>query len=341
MRQRVVCFGEILLRLSAPGRERLLQSPSLQVHVGGAEANVAVSLARFGHTATMASVLPDNALGIAARAELRKHGVATDHIAMTAGRMGSYFYTTGAGHRPSEVLYDRADSAFARAGTDTLDWPELLADARLLHLSGITPALGLASSDAALAAARSARTVGAMVSFDGNYRAKLWACWDGNPRDSLRALLGEADIAFADHRDIALVLGDVAGIDASDPRQRFDATARAAFAALPHLQRIATTVRVQDSVDHHRLGAMLASRDGQLHVLEEIALGGIVDRIGTGDAFAAGVLHGVLVGMDDAASLAFGRAAACLKHYVPGDFNLVSVDEVMAQVNGERLDVRR
>ena len=341
MLKRVVCFGEILLRLSAPGRETLLQSPFLQVHVGGAEANVAVSLANFGHAVAMASTLPDNALGSAAVAELRKHGVATDPIARTPGRMGSYFYTAGAGHRPSEVLYDRADSAFARARAVSYDWATLLAGARMLHLSGITPALGQATSDAALAAARAARAAGALVSFDGNYRAKLWACWDGDPRTSLHALLSEADIAFADHRDIGLVLGGLPGINEASPRQRFELAAQAAFAAFPRLQRIATTVRIQDSVDHHRLGAMLTSRDGPLHVLDEISLGGIVDRIGTGDAFAAGVLHGILTGMDDAHSLAFGLAAGCLKHYVPGDFNLVSINDVMELVNGERLDVRR
>ena len=341
MPKRVVCFGEILLRLSAPGRETLLQSPSLQVHVGGAEANVAVSLARFGHPVAMASTLPDNALGNAALAELRKHGVATNFLALAAGRMGSYFYTAGAGHRPSEVLYDRADSAFERAGAEAYDWPALLADASMLHLSGITPALCQTTGDAALVAARAARAAGVLVSFDGNYRAKLWACWDGNPQACLHALLAEADIAFADHRDIALVLGGLSGIEEARPRQRFEVATQAAFAAFPNLQRIATTVRVQDSTDHHRLGAMLASRDGSLHVLEEIALGGIVDRIGTGDAFAAGVLHGILEGMDDADSLAFGRAAGCLKHYVPGDFNLVSIADVMALVNGDGLDVRR
>lgn len=341
MPKRVVCFGEILLRLSAPGRETLLQSPSLQVHVGGAEANVAVALARFGHSVAMVSTLPDNPLGAAAIGELRRHGIATDSIALTLGRMGNYFYTSGAGHRPSEVLYDRADSAFARAGAGDYDWPTLIADASVLHLSGITPALGSLTRAAALAAARAARAAGALVSFDGNYRAKLWACWDGDPQASLHALLAEADIAFADHRDIALVLGGLPGIEERDPRQRFEAAAQAAFAAFPNLQRIATTVRVRDSTDHHRLGAMLASRDGSLHVLEEVALGGIVDRIGTGDAFAAGVLHGILEGMDDGDSLAFGRAAGCLKHYVPGDFNLVSIADVMALVNGDDLDVRR
>lgn len=340
MTGKILCFGELLLRLAAPGREVLLQSARLEVQVGGAEANVAVSLACFGHPVAMAGVLPDNALGRAARGELRRHGVDTSALALAPGRMGLYFYTTGAGHRPSEVLYDRAGSAFAMTPPAHYDWPAILHGARLLHLSGITPALGPATAQAALDAARAARAAGAQVSFDGNFRAKLWAAWDGDPKATLHGLFAEADIAFADHRDIALVLGtDFTHVD--DPLQRFRAASDAAFAAFPHLQRIASTRRTQSSVDHHHLGAVLARRDGELAHCAQVELGGIVDRIGGGDAFAAGVLHGLLSGMDDAASLAFGQAAACLKHYVPGDFNLVGVEDVMALVQGERLDVRR
>jgi len=340
MAGRVLCFGEILLRLAAPGRGLLLQEPRLDVHVGGAEANVAVSLAAFGNAAAIAGVLPDNALGRAARDELRRHGVDTGPLRFESGRMGLYFYTSGAGHRPGEVLYDRAGSAFAAADPAGYDWPALLDGVRLLHLSGITPALGPATARAALDAARAARGKGAIVSFDGNYRAKLWAAWPGDPRGTLHGLLAEADIAFADHRDIALVLGSDPD-DGAAPRDRFAAAARAAFDAFPQLTRIATTTRAQASVDAHTLGAMLAHRDGTLHVREGIALGGIVDRIGGGDAFAAGVLHGLLTGMDDAASLAFGQAAGCLKHYLPGDASRATVEDVLALVNGERLDVRR
>ena len=345
MTGKVVCFGEILLRLAAPRREVMLQSAHLDVQVGGAEANVAVSLARFGHCAAMAGVLPDNALGHAARGELRRHGVDTTMLAFAPGRMGLYFYTSGAGHRPSEVLYDRAGSAFATTQPGQYDWPGMLHDTRLLHLSGITPALGAVTAQAALDAARAARAAGVQVSFDGNFRAKLWATWNGDPKQTLHGLFAQADIAFADHRDIALVLGtDFTHVE--DPLERFRAASEAAFAAFPNLQRITSTRRAQTSVDHHQLGAMLAARNSPhggvvLHHCAQIELGGIVDRIGGGDAFAAGVLHGLLSGMDDAASLAFGHAAGCLKHYVPGDFNLVGVEDVMALVQGERLDVRR
>ncbi len=345
MTGKVVCFGEILLRLGAPGREVLLQSARLDVQVGGAEANVAVSLACFGHAVAITGVLPDNSLGRAARGELRRHGVDTTALGSAPGRMGLYFFTTGAGHRPSEVLYDRDGSSFAMTQPEHYDWPMILHGTRLLHLSGITPALGPATARAALDAARAARAAGVQVSFDGNFRAKLWAAWDGDPKTTLHALFEQADIAFADHRDIALVLGaDFAHVD--DPLERFRTAAGAAFAAFPNLKRLASTRRTQSSVDHHQLGAMLAMRGGGsddlgMYRCEQVELGGIVDRIGGGDAFAAGVLHGLLSGMDDAASLAFGHAAACLKHYVPGDFNLVDVEDVMALVRGERLDVRR
>lgn len=335
----ILCFGEVLLRLSAPGHELLLQRPSLEVQVGGAEANVAVALSAFGHAVAMAGRLPDNPLGRAARDALRRAGVDTRALDFVPGRMGLYFYTTGAGHRPSEVLYDRAASAFAQAAPGSYDWPALLAGVRLLHLSGITPALGAATAQAALDAARAARAAGALVCFDGNFRAKLWAAWDGDPRAILRGLFEQADIAFADHRDIGLVLGR--DFDAGDAATRFATAAAAAFAAFPQLRRIACTTREQASVDHHRLGALMAGRDGGLHACAPVEIAGIVDRIGGGDAFAAGVLHGVLAGMDDAASLAFGQAAGVLKHYLPGDALTLGVAEVQALVDGGGLDVRR
>ncbi len=342
MPPRIVCFGELLLRLSAPGRELWLQSPALDVRVGGAEANVAVSLARFGHAVELVGAVSDNALGDAALGELRRHGVRVDRVQRTPGRMGLYFLAQGAGLRPSEVLYDRADSSFARTGGDAYDWPDLLQGVSCFHVSGVTPALGARTAEAAIAACRAARAAGAQVSFDGNFRAKLWAAWDGRPAEILAALLRETDIAFADHRDIGVILGDDdANPRPEEPGARFMAAAARAFAAFPRLQRIATTVRTQYTVDDHAMSALMATRDGALHATPTIAVSGIVDRIGTGDAFSAGVLHGLLVGLDDAASLHFGLAAACLKHSIPGDFNLVRADDVLAVVRNDRLDVKR
>jgi 2-dehydro-3-deoxygluconokinase len=338
---RIVCFGELLLRLGAPGHERLLQSPALQVHVGGAEANVAVSLARFGHASALVGTVADNALGQAAIAELRRYGVDVGGLRRVKGRMGLYFLSPGAGHRPSEVLYDRADSAFARAGADAYDWPALLRGAQWLHVSGVTPAVGAQAAEAAIAAVEAARAAGVRVSFDGNFREKLWAAWNGSPAGILRRILASAELAFANHRDVDMVLGPAAPDEGEEWSAKFLAGAARAFDAFPQLQRIAAAQRTQHSVDHHSVSAILVTRAGNVSRAASRELSGIVDRIGTGDAFAAGVLHGLLTGMDDADALAFGHAAACLKHAQPGDFHLANAEEVGALAQGGGLDVRR
>jgi 2-dehydro-3-deoxygluconokinase len=333
----IVCFGEVLLRLSSPENELLLQSPRLRACFGGAEANVAVSLARLGHTAAMVSFLPDNPLGRAALEELRRHGVDTRFVRTAPGRMGLYFLAPGAVLRSSEVVYDRAHSAFSQAPVDAVDWDAVLEGAGWLHVSGVTPALGPVPAAAAVRAVQRARARGVQVSFDGNYRVALWSAWAGDGPGILRSLLGQASIAFADDRDIALVLGT--RFAHSDPAGRRRAAARAAFEAFPQLQRITSTIRTQHGVEDHEMGAVLFTRSGE-HLLRPYTLSGIVDRIGAGDAFAAGVLHALASGADDEAALGFGLAAACLKHSVPGDFNLVSEADLRAFLEG-RLDVRR
>ena len=352
MSSRFVCFGELLLRLSAPGNELLLQSGSLTVHIGGAEANVAVSLAHFGHQAAMASVVPDNPLGQACIGELRRHGVRTEAIRTGPGRMGLYFLTIGAGQRPSEVLYDRADSAFAAAPPGLMDWREILSGAGWLHVSGITPALGPDAAEAALRAVRAARELGCAVSFDCNYRSKLWKRWRGDARTILHDLVAESDLLFAEGRDMAMILGrnfkeglahGSAGLaqgSAGVAQERFEAAASEALAQFPHLKGIATTVRTQNSVDHHDLAAKLMTRDG-LWTTRTYSIGRIVDRIGSGDAFAAGVLHGLETGLDPQATVDFGVAAACLKHSIPGDFNLVGLADVHNLLEDSGFTVRR
>jgi len=339
MSLRIVCFGELLLRLAAPGRERLLQSPRLEVHVGGAEANVAVALARFGHPVAMLGTVADNALGEAAAGELRRHGVDTAALRRVPGRMGLYFLAPGAIQRPAEVLYDRAGSAFALAPAGAYDWPALLAGAGWLHLSGITPALGANTAAAALAAARAARAAGIGVSFDGNYRPRLWQAWQGDAPATLRELMAEADVLFADHRDMGLVLGRQ--YPQAEPLQRIEAAAADAFAAFPHLRWMACTMRSPRNVDHHALAAVLAGREQGLALAPQQEVGPIVDRIGGGDAFAAGVLHGLLRGWEPGRTIRFGLACGCLKHSIPGDFNLVDEAEVLALVEQGGYDVRR
>jgi 2-dehydro-3-deoxygluconokinase len=270
---------------------------------------------------------------------LRRHGVDTSRVLHGEGRMGLYFLVSGAIHRPSEVLYDRGHSAFARSAAERFDWNRILAGAQRLHLSGVTPALGPESAAAALHAASSARAAGIPVSFDGNYRGKLWDAWDSDAPHILRSLMHEADLIFADHRDLEVVLGYRHSEAAA--AERFARAAAAAFDAFPHLQRFTSTQRQQHSVDHHSLSAWMALRDGTLHATPTYEVSAIVDRIGAGDAFAAGVLHGLHSGMGDPDSLHFGLGAACLKHSVPGDFNRIAVADVAAFVGRARLDVLR
>jgi 2-dehydro-3-deoxygluconokinase len=334
----VTCFGELLLRLNAPGRELLLQTPRLEVHCGGAEANVAVSLACFGHGVSMVSVVPDNPLGRASVAELRKHGVRTDAVRFTSGRMGLYFLSTGAVQRASEVLYDRAGSAFANAAPDLVDWDEVLAGSAWLHVSGITAAIGPGAAEAAMRAVKAARRAKVAVSFDCNYRAKLWEAWGGDPAEGLRGLAAEADLLFADDRVLALMLGRE--FEAATAAERFDAASSEAFRRFRHLARVATTLRVQHSPDHHELSAIMNAR-GRITSTGRRQLPGIVDRIGSGDAFAAGVLHGLLTSLDDEAALEFALVAACLKHSLPGDYNLFGVRDVESAIADRSWDVKR
>jgi 2-dehydro-3-deoxygluconokinase len=334
----VVCFGELLLRLNAPRRELLFQTPTLDVYVGGAEANVAVSLAQLGHAASMVSVVPNTPLGDHCKAELQRFGVRTDHVYTASGRLGIYFMTSGSGHRPSEIVYDRAGSAFALNAGDVVDWNQALAGASWLHLSGITPALGAHCAETALRAARKARERGMSVSFDCNYRAKLWEAWRGDASSVLRELADQADLVFADERAIALILGLT--LPELEPTDRFQHAANRAFDALPRLQRLATPVRVEHSVDHHDLSAQQMTRQG-FTTTRTYTLSTIVDRIGTGDAFAAGVLHGCLSKLDDQATLDFALAAACLKHSIPGDFNRASIAQVNELLAGRGFAVRR
>ena len=331
----IAFFGELMLRLSPPGRELLLQTPKLEVNVGGAEANVATGLACLGHSVRMVSAVADNPLGASVIGELRRRGVDTATVAVEPGRLGLYFLTPGAGLRASEVVYDRAHSVFADRAADSWDWDAALSGATRLHLSGITPALGPNTAAAAIAAAEAASARGIPVSFDGNYRAKLWEAWDSDPRGVLTRLIGHADILFGNHRDISLLLGREFSGEGSDRRRE---AAQAAFEAFPKLQIIASTARHVDDADSHRIAARIDMRTSW-HQTPEVLVAGIVDRIGAGDAFAAGVLHGLIEGGDARAAAEAGLALTCLKHSLPGDASLFTRADLAAF--GEGLDVRR
>ncbi|ESQ85878.1 hypothetical protein AEAC466_01485 [Asticcacaulis sp. AC466] len=332
MSKSFVCFGELLIRLSVTGGHVLEALAPLQPVVGGAEANVAVGLARLGHDTRMVSRVPENGLGTAAINELRRWGVGTQNITRGPQRMGLYFLTPGAIHRPSDIVYDRAGSAFAVADFSQLDWPALLQDASWLHVSGVTAALGENCVTAALNAMQQARTLGVQVSFDCNYRPKLWADWGGDAPAYITQLMAQADLIFGGYRDIELVSG-----------QRFAderAAADHAFASFPNLERLICTRREQVNVDHNRLTGLMYLRDRSLET-DTYSIERIVDRIGGGDAFAAGVMHGLLTGATDEKALDYGIACACLKHAQPGDASLATPADLEAFLSDDGFDVKR
>jgi len=299
---------------------------------------VAASLAILGHRASMISALPANAPGRACAGELRRHGVDTSSLSFADGRLGLYYLTPGAMQRAAEVVYDRAGSAFAITPPGHYDWPRLLQGARWLHLSGINLALGEPTARAALDAVHAARAAGVRISFDCNHRATLWGVRAAQAPRLLREVLAAADLVFGNERDIALALG--LEVATGDAQARFAAAAGLAFATLPHLNWLATTTRQTTDADDQQLGGLLATREGQratrLHRLT-----GIVDRIGSGDAFAAGLLHGLLREWDEQRALDFATAAACLKHSVPGDVNMLGEADMLAWLSQDGFDVRR
>ncbi len=328
----VLCFGELLLRLSSPRGEGTLQSTRLDAHFGGAEGNVAVALARLGLRSGIVSALPDNAIGDAAIESLRKAGVDTSRVARAPGRMGLYFLTPATGVSAGSVIYDRADSVFCNARD--YDWPALLEGVEWLHLSGIVPALGPEMAEVGLAAIAAARAAGVRVSFDGNFRGSLWARWCPDPGPILADYISGADLLFGSHRDLSLVLGREFG-GKNDVRQH-DA-ALAAFERFPQLSTIASTGREILTADHHRLSARIDARDDAFSA-PALEVTGIVDRIGTGDAFAAGVLARLDDGLEAAATT--GLALAALKHGIAGDHSTATPRD-LAAFEGAPADVRR
>lgn len=332
----VTCFGELLLRLTPQGSQLIVQADRLQLDVGGAEGNVAAALARLGHDVRFAGMVSDNGLGERAVAALRAAGVDTRFLARAAGRMGLYFMEDGAGPRPSAITYDRAGSAFAVADPAAIDFAGALDGARLLHTGGITPALGPGGVALARAANAAARAAGVPICFDGNYRGALWSSWNSDPGTIVRELVADAAILIGNHRDISLLLGQSFSGDGEDRRRE---AAQAAFAAFPRLQLIASTARHLVTSDHHRIAARVDSR-ASTHQTDEIDVTGIVERIGTGDAFAAGVLHAWLEGGDERAMAKSGLALAALKHTIPGDMCLVNRATLEA-FSASSSDVRR
>lgn len=335
----ILCFGELLFRLSAPAGARLMQGGALEAFPGGAEANVAVALARLGSRAAMASTLPTNDLAAAMRETLQGAGVDISLVRESAtGRMGLYFYTPGSVLRPAEVLYDRAHSAFALYPEVSKPALAALAPSHI-HVSGITPAVSAAACAATIEVLDWARAQGVTTSFDGNYRAKLWDAWGGDGPQVLREILSRVDIAFVDWRDIALILGAPPRGDTHE--DRMEAACQAAFAAFGSLRVLAATRRRIVSASHHGLAAGAMTRDGARASASELDLAGIVDRIGTGDAFVAGFLHALRAGrsLDDVVAFALMSGAA--KHGQRGDMAFATEAEIVRMMAAGPQDVQR
>ncbi len=321
----VVTFGEIMMRLTTPGQQRFTQATSLGITYGGGEANTAAALAQMGVPSAHVTVFPDQDLGRAAAAFFQKAGVDTSHMTFGNGRLGLYFMEVGAGIRPSRIVYDRYESAFAKLDPAIFDWEKILSGARWFHWTGITPAVSASAAQACADAIRAARKLGITVSADVNYRRVLWQ-YGQKASDVMPALVEGCDVAVCTKGDAA----DIFGIQSTG----FQDMARQMQQRFPNLKQIIATRRDTVSASHNRLTGR-CFEGGKYHESPTFDLNPIVDRIGGGDAFMAGFIYGSLQFNDPARALAFATAASALKHTIEGDFNLSTVEEVEQVMAGD------
>jgi len=332
----VVTFGEVMLRLKSPAFERLFQSPMLEATFGGAEANVAVSLAQFGIPTTFVSAVPANDIGDACIAELRRFGVDTSAIRREGDRLGLYFLESGANQRASKVTYDRSGSSIANAKRGDFDWSAIFDGASWFHVSGVTPAISACAADVAIDAVQAARAKGLTVSCDYNYRKNLWR-WGKRAPEVMRELVKHVQVGIANEEDCQKALGIDASVDVESGHlqlEKYRTLGQRVLDVFPNLERQVITLRESHSADHNGWSAVLVTRSQFLHS-RRYDVSDIVDRVGAGDSFAAGMIYGMLTHRDDARALEFATAASCLKHSILGDFNRVSVSEVEALMEGE------
>ncbi len=330
-----ICFGEIMLRLKSPSHERLLQSPHLEATFGGGEANVAVSLANYGCDAAFVSALPDHAIGDAAIRELRKFGVDTSHIRRTGERVGVYFLETGANQRASKVVYDRSGSSICQTNSGDFDWRRIFAGAKWLHITGITPALSASAAELSLEAVAAASDAGLAVSCDFNFRGKLWKYGKSAP-EVMNELVQFVDIGIANEEDCQKSLGVSVDVDVDSGEldlSKYELLSARMLEKFPRMSVIAITMRESLSADRNHWSACLRDRDG-FHVSRRYEISDIIDRVGGGDSFAAGLIHGLNAFDDRRQSLDFAVAASCLKHSIAGDFNRVDAAEVLHLMEG-------
>ena len=333
---RVVTFGEVMLRLKSPAFERLFQSATLEATFGGAEANVAASLAQFGVDARFVSAIPANNVGDACVAELRSFGVDTSAIKRQGERLGIYFVENGSNQRPSRVTYDRAGSSISSAKPTDFDFDKVFDGADWFHISGVTPAISASGADLSLAAARAAKAKGLTVSCDYNYRKNLWRYGKKAP-EIMCQLVALATIGIANEEDCQKALGIEVDVDVKSgalEHEKYRALAEKVLKEFPHLQKQVITLRESHSADRNGWSAVLHNGTEFL-ASKHYDIADIVDRVGGGDSFAAGLIYGLRAYKDDQKALEFATAASCLKHTIIGDINRVSVQEVEALMAGD------
>lgn len=331
---KIVTLGEIMLRLSTPGNTRFVQSDSFDIVYGGGEANVAVSCANYGHDAFFVTKLPKHEIGQSAVNALRKYGVHTDHIVRGGDRVGIYYLETGASMRPSKVIYDRAHSAISEADVTEFDFDTIMKGADWFHWSGITPAISDKAAELTLLACQAAKRHGVTVSVDLNFRKKLWT--KEKAQSIMRPLMEYVDVCIGNEEDAELCLGfkpdaDVESghTDAEGYKEIFKQM-RETFG----FKTVVTTLRESFSATHNGWKALIY--DGkEFYTSKRYDIEPIIDRVGGGDSFSGGIIHGLLTKPNQAEALEFAVAASALKHTIPGDFNLVSTEEVEALAGGD------
>lgn len=332
--KKIVGFGDFLLSLSPNGYQRFIQVNSYDAFYTGAEANVCASLARFGMDTEFVTRLPENDIADTAIANLRKYNVGTTHIARGGDRMGVIYTEKGAAQRPSKVIYDRKHTSICDADGSTFDWETILQDAAWFHFTGITAALSPTLPEACLAALKTAKKLGVTVSCDLNYRKNLWTTEQAGT--VMRQLLPYVDVLIANEEDVEKVLGIRArDSDVTGGKLNYDGYADVAARLSREfgLRYVATTLRRSISASDNEWSAMLY-HDGKTQFSKHYMIH-IVNRVGGGDSFSGGLIYGLVNGFDDQKALEFATAASCLKHSIEGDYNLVSVQEVLTLMNGD------
>jgi len=337
--KKAVTFGEIMLRLTTPGYNRFIQSSTLNASFGGGEANVTVSLANYGIPVEFVTRLPQNDIARWCVSDLRKYNVGTRHIISGGDRMGIYFLETGAVARASKVIYDRNRSAMAEITPGMINWEEVLEDARWFHWTGITPALSQSAADACQEAIEKANEMNITVSTDMNYRKNLWK-YGKTPAEVMPALVKGCDIILGNEEDAEMIFGikpngfDAAKTDGHIKAELFESVCTQLMERFPKAKKVITTLRGSVNANHNTWGGCLYS--DKLYQSQRYDISHIVDRVGGGDSFMGGLIYGLLTYPgDDQKALDFAVAASCLKHTVPGDYNLVTVSEVEQLMNGD------